>query len=103
MQKTLHNNQTEQNTTAQLAGAVEPTDCNPAKGKNLDSECPVYDTKQSDGVAPVMQRTTSMISQCPIYGSNRTVWYLNWMLTNDLHLTELLEIELSDLVSVMVY
>ena len=41
---------------AQSAGAVEYTDSFSAEG--LDSptanECPVYDTKQSDGEAPVM-------------------------------------------------
>ena len=38
----------------QLAGAVEYTDCIVAKGKDLTNECPSYDTKQSDGEAPVM-------------------------------------------------
>ena len=33
---------------AQLAAAIEYTDCNPS------SECPGYDTKQSDGEVPVM-------------------------------------------------
>ena len=40
---------------SQLAEAVEYTDRNSAEG--LDSppnECPVYDTKQSDGEVPVM-------------------------------------------------
>ena len=32
----------------------------------------------------------------PIYGLNRTVWYLNWERTNDLYYIELLEIEQLD-------
>ena len=32
----------------------------------------------------------------PIYGPNGTVWYLNWVQTNDLHNIGLLEIELFD-------
>ena len=52
--------------------------------------------KQSDGEAPVMlelwkmRSTPSLLSlPCPlwlgpIYGSNRTVWHLNWVQTNDL-------------------
>ena len=31
-----------------------------------------------------------------IYGSNRTVWYLNWAQINDLGLIELFEVELFD-------
>ena len=39
---------------AQLAGAVEYTDCISAEGLNFPNECPRYDTKQSDGEASVM-------------------------------------------------
>ena len=35
-----------------------------------------------------------------IYGSNRTVWFLNYVPTNDWYLIELLEIELFDLLTV---
>ena len=34
--------------------------------------------------------------QAPIYGSNRTIWHLNWEQTNDLCQIELEEIELFD-------
>ena len=37
---------------AQLAGSVEYTDC--ASAVRPHNECPVYDTKQSDGEVPVM-------------------------------------------------
>ena len=39
---------------AQLAGAVEYTDCTSAEVYPPTSECPGYDTKQSDGEVPVM-------------------------------------------------
>ena len=41
---------------AQSSGAVEYTDCISAEGKDPlpPNECPVYDTKQSDGEVPVM-------------------------------------------------
>ena len=38
----------------QLAGAAEYTDCISAEGSDTPSECPGYDTKQSDGKVPVM-------------------------------------------------
>ena len=72
-----------------------------------------YDIKQFDGEAPAMLEFWEMqsISSLPLlpgplwfgmvtpdgsYGSNRTVWYLNWVQTNDLCKIELLEIELLD-------
>ena len=36
------------------AGAVEYTDCNSVERYDPHNECPVYDTKQSDGEVPVM-------------------------------------------------
>ena len=36
------------------AGTVEYTDCISAEDKDSPIECPGYDTKQSDGEAPVM-------------------------------------------------
>ena len=39
---------------AQLAGAVEYTDCTSAEGKEPLNECPGYVTKQYDGEIPVM-------------------------------------------------
>ena len=39
---------------AQPAWAVEYTDYISAKEKDFPTECPRYDTKQSDGEAPVM-------------------------------------------------
>ena len=42
--------------TAQLAAAVEYTDCISAEDKTLNSsKCPGYDTKQSDGEAPALE------------------------------------------------
>ena len=46
----------------QLAGAVEYTDCIPAEGKDSPNECSRYDTKQSDGEAPVMLELRGMWS-----------------------------------------
>ena len=42
------------NHMAQLAGALEYTDCISAEGQDSSNECPGYDTKQFDGEAPVM-------------------------------------------------
>ena len=39
---------------AQLAGAVKYTDCISAERWDFLNKCPVFDTKQSDGKAPVM-------------------------------------------------
>ena len=41
---------------AQLAGAVEYTDCTSAEGQDPSptNECPWYDTKQSDGEVPAV-------------------------------------------------
>ena len=39
---------------AQSAGAVEYTDCTSAEGKDPTNECAGYNTKQSDGVVPVI-------------------------------------------------
>ena len=52
---------------AQSAGAVEYTDCFSAEGwgwgvRPLPNECPGYDTKQSDGEAPVMLKLLGMQS-----------------------------------------
>ena len=41
---------------AQSAWAAEYTDCISAKGYDSTNECPVYDTKQSDGEISVMLR-----------------------------------------------
>ena len=44
-----------QKVIAQLAGAVEYTDCTSAEGyPPPTNECPRYDTKQSDSEVPVM-------------------------------------------------
>ena len=37
-----------------VGGAVEYTNCSSVQGYDSLNECPVYDTKQSDGEAPVM-------------------------------------------------
>ena len=78
------------------------------------NDCPVYDTKQSDGELPVMlelwriRNTPSLPSllgplsrsgstwKALIYRSNWTVGFLNSVQTNDLRWIELLEIELFD-------
>ena len=39
---------------AQLAGAIEYTNCISAEGEDSPNESPEYDTKQSDGEASVM-------------------------------------------------
>ena len=39
------------NQVAQSAGALEDID---SRGVRLPNECPIYDTKQSDGEVPVM-------------------------------------------------
>ena len=38
----------------QSAGAVEYTDCISGERARFHNECPVYDTKQSDGEASIM-------------------------------------------------
>ena len=48
---------------AQLTGAVKYTDCFSAEGYDPPpNECFGYDTKQSDGVVPVMQKLWGMWS-----------------------------------------
>ena len=47
---------------AQLAGAVEYTDCISAEGCNFPNEFLGYDIKQSDGEAPVMLELWGMWS-----------------------------------------
>ena len=41
--------------SAQSAGAVENDDCILAESKNPLNKCPRYDTKPSDGEAPVLE------------------------------------------------
>ena len=47
---------------AQLAGAVEYTNCYFAQGQDPTNKCPGYDTKQSDGEIPVMLELWGMQS-----------------------------------------
>ena len=47
---------------AQLAGAVEYTDCTSAKGQDSFKKCPGSDTKQSDAEAPVILELWGMQS-----------------------------------------
>ena len=51
------------------------------------NKCPVYDSKQSDGKTLVMLQSTSSLPLLsgPIQESNRTVWCLNWVQTNNLY------------------
>ena len=53
-------------TLAHSAGAVEYTDCITAVGYNSPNECPVYDTKQSDGEVPLMLEQWGMWSTPPL-------------------------------------
>ena len=54
---------TDTNDSAQLGGDVEYIDCFSAEGvKTPPNECPEYDTKQSDGEAPVMVELLGMLS-----------------------------------------
>ena len=76
---------------AQSAGTVEYTNCFSAQGEDSTNECPVYDTKQSDGEVPAILELWGMRSypslpslpgplwpgvvspdKGPIYGLNRT-------------------------------
>ena len=50
------------NYVAQSAGAAEYTNCIAAEGLDTSSECPRYDTKQSDCEAPVMLELWVMLS-----------------------------------------
>ena len=55
---------------AQSCGALESTDSFSAKGQDSPSECLAYDTKQSDGEAPVMlelwgMRSTTSLPSLP--------------------------------------
>ena len=98
---------------SRLAGTVKYTDCISAEDKNYPpNECPWYDAKLHLMVRlkpwnlgnveyPFIAKTPSstLIRSGstwwdPIYGSNRTVWHLNCMQTNDLCKIELFEIEL---------
>ena len=47
---------------AQSAGAAKYTNCISAEGKTPSNKCPEYDTKQSDGEAPVMLELWGMQS-----------------------------------------
>ena len=47
---------------AQSAGAAKYTDCFSAEGQNSPNECPKFDTKQSDGEAPLMLELCGMWS-----------------------------------------
>ena len=47
---------------AQLAGAVEYTDCTSAEGLPPSNEYPGYDTKQSDGEVPAVLQLWEMRS-----------------------------------------
>ena len=47
---------------AQLAGAVEYTDCFSIEGLDHPNEYPAYDTKQSDSEVPVMMELWGMWS-----------------------------------------
>ena len=52
----------------QLAGAVEYSDCTFAEGQDpLSNECPEYDIKQSDGVAPALGLLEKVCNLTKIY------------------------------------
>ena len=47
---------------AQMAGAIEYTDCISAEGYDSSNKCPRYDTKQSDDETSVMPKLWGMQS-----------------------------------------
>ena len=60
---------------AQLAGAVEYTDCFSAKGKTPPrNECPGYDTKQSDGEVLVMLELWGILSTSSLPFLSGPLW-----------------------------
>ena len=59
---------------AQLAGAVEYTDCFSAEGLDPLNRCPGYDTKQSDGEAPVIIELRGMRSTPPLPLLSGPLW-----------------------------
>ena len=60
--------------TAQSVGAVEYTDCISAEGYPHHNECPVYDTKQSDGGIPVMLELWGMWSTLSLPSLPGQLW-----------------------------
>ena len=94
--------------------AVKYTSYISSEGYDPPNKCPTYDIKQSDGEAPVILELWgnveySFIAIVPRFTGpkwkhlirdlsmgQKSVWHLNCMQTNDLCLTELLEIELFD-------
>ena len=59
---------------AQSAGSVDYTDCISAVGKDSSNECPSYDTKQSDGEAPVILKLWEMRSTPSLPSLPGTFW-----------------------------
>ena len=59
---------------AQSAGAVEHTHCVWAEGLYFRNECPVYDTEQSDGKAPLMLELWEMQSTLPLPSLSGPLW-----------------------------
>ena len=60
---------------AQSTGAVEYTDCTFAEGEDPPpNECPRYDTKQSDGEAPVMLELWRMESTLLLPSLPGSLW-----------------------------
>ena len=59
---------------AQLAGAVEYTDCISAEGKDSPNKCPVYDTKPVDGEAPVLLELWEMQSTYSLPSLPGSLW-----------------------------
>ena len=59
---------------AQSAGAAEYTDCFSVEGQDFSNECPRYDTKQSDGEAPVMLELLGMWSTPSLLSFPDPLW-----------------------------
>ena len=59
---------------AQSAGAIEYTNCTSVEGKDHSNECPVYDTKQSDGEVPVMLEFGGMRSTHSLPSLPGSLW-----------------------------
>ena len=60
--------------SAQSTGAVEYTNCISAERWDFPNECPVYDTKQSDGEASVMLKLWGMLSTLSLPSIPRSLW-----------------------------
>ena len=59
---------------AELAWAVEYTDCIYAEGYETPNECPGYEIKKSEGKAPVMMELWGMWSSPSLLSLSALLW-----------------------------